>query len=285
MKLCWDNIDTLSLSLRGNFLVNNKTRYLCECTICEELYISSRNNNSYCSNDCKKEYFEGDGNPFYGREHTEEFKNNHSNIMKGMLSGYKNGNYNRKLSKEHRRKISSSKLGIGFKGGCEYVYYDSYSHKLEPYEETRRCPDDENILEVRCYHNKCNKWFIPSRSLVDNRVQTIKGNKENRLFYCSDECRQKCYVFGKHITTLINNNVDIKIRKDQPDLRNIVFERDNWTCQKCNSSKELHCHHFEGIEINPIESADIDNCITLCKKCHKEVHKQDGCKYNQLRCK
>lgn len=35
----------------------------------------------------------------------------------------------------------------------------------------------------------------------------------------------------------------------------------------------LHCHHFEGIEINPIESADIDQCITLCKKCHIWDHK------------
>jgi len=36
---------------------------------------------------------------------------------------------------------------------------------------------------------------------------------------------------------------------------------------------------------NPIESADLDMVITLCKGCHKEVHKLPGCKYNDLKCK
>jgi len=35
---------------------------------------------------------------------------------------------------------------------------------------------------------------------------------------------------------------------------------------------------------NPLESADLDNCVTLCKNCHKEVHGKEGCKYNELRC-
>jgi hypothetical protein len=35
---------------------------------------------------------------------------------------------------------------------------------------------------------------------------------------------------------------------------------------------------------NPIESADIDNCITLCKYCHEEVHQIPGCEYHNLRC-
>ena len=30
---------------------------------------------------------------------------------------------------------------------------------------------------------------------------------------------------------------------------------------------------------------DPDVCTTLCKKCHKEVHAKEGCKYHQLKCK
>ena len=75
-------------------------------------------------------------------------------------------------------------------------------------------------------------------------------------------------------------------REVQPELRQMVLERDGWTCQRCEETEvELHCHHITGILQNPIESADMDNCITLCKKCHKEVHKKDGCKYIELRCK
>ena len=72
----------------------------------------------------------------------------------------------------------------------------------------------------------------------------------------------------------------------------MVLERDQWTCHKCHSSKlennnlELHCHHIDPVVNNPVESADADNCITLCKECHKEVHKTiSGCKYSELKCK
>lgn len=69
----------------------------------------------------------------------------------------------------------------------------------------------------------------------------------------------------------------------------MVLKRDNYTCQKCERHQSilntgLHCHHFEGIKLNPIESADIDMCITLCKPCHKFIHDQAGCKYHELRC-
>ncbi|UCD31605.1 MAG: HNH endonuclease [Desulfobacterales bacterium] len=34
----------------------------------------------------------------------------------------------------------------------------------------------------------------------------------------------------------------------------------------------LYVSLITGVEQSPIESADIDNCITLCKKCHKWAH-------------
>ena len=58
----------------------------------------------------------------------------------------------------------------------------------------------------------------------------------------------------------------------------MVLKRDNYTCQKCKKHQKdlnvgLHCHHKEGILWEPLESADIDQCITLCKNCHIETHK------------
>jgi 5-methylcytosine-specific restriction endonuclease McrA len=76
----------------------------------------------------------------------------------------------------------------------------------------------------------------------------------------------------------------------QPELRKLVLKRDNYTCIKCKKTQDelkvgLHCHHIEGIRHNPIESADVDICVTLCKNCHKKVHKQKGCTYNDFQCK
>ena len=72
--------------------------------------------------------------------------------------------------------------------------------------------------------------------------------------------------------------------------RSDVFTRDNFTCQDCGDSKggNLESHHkktFSSIlqkyEITTIEEAleceklwDINNGITLCKECHKKLHKR-----------
>ena len=80
------------------------------------------------------------------------------------------------------------------------------------------------------------------------------------------------------------------MREVQPELRQIVFERDEYTCIKCGKYQDdldvpLHCHHIEGIVQNPIMSADIDMCVTVCKICHDEIHQEDGCGYNDMKCK
>jgi 5-methylcytosine-specific restriction endonuclease McrA len=73
-----------------------------------------------------------------------------------------------------------------------------------------------------------------------------------------------------------------------PELRKMVLARDEYQCVKCGKSKfetELHCHHITGKVVNPIESLDMDNCVTFCKKCHLLAHKEKGCRYVDLQCK
>jgi 5-methylcytosine-specific restriction endonuclease McrA len=65
----------------------------------------------------------------------------------------------------------------------------------------------------------------------------------------------------------------------------MCLEKDNHTCIKCGSKHKLVCHHIEGIQQNPLESVDLDMVVTVCKKCHKEIHSQEGCKYHELQCK
>jgi 5-methylcytosine-specific restriction endonuclease McrA len=72
-------------------------------------------------------------------------------------------------------------------------------------------------------------------------------------------------------------------REVQNELRQMVLERDNYTCQKCGSTENLQCHHILPVAVEPLLSADVDNCITLCYNCHRKAHKQDGCRYGQLR--
>lgn len=56
--------------------------------------------------------------------------------------------------------------------------------------------------------------------------------------------------------------------------RAAVYERDNYTCQACGSSKSgaLNAHHILPYAKFPHKRFDISNGITLCKECHKKVH-------------
>lgn len=62
------------------------------------------------------------------------------------------------------------------------------------------------------------------------------------------------------------------------DWRAQVYERDNYTCQKCGDATggKLRAHHMEGFDNNPELRTEIRNGITLCERCHKDFHHQYG---------
>lgn len=51
-----------------------------------------------------------------------------------------------------------------------------------------------------------------------------------------------------------------------------VLDRDNYTCQMCNSTRELTVHHIITLKEDITLKHSMDNCITLCRTCHDKVH-------------
>ncbi len=136
--------------------------------------------------------------------------------------------------------------------------------------------------DIYCKCAYCKNYFKPSRSQLISRIKSLIGKEggEHRL-YCSDTCKYLCPIFKQKITPKYFKPDTSRL--DQPELREMVLERDNNQCQRCGSGDNLHCHHITGVEINPIESADIDNCITLCNNCHLLVHSDNGCHYSDFK--
>lgn len=246
MKICWDNLEKIIKISKDKrvFYINGAKYYFHDCCEkCGEPFIGTKKS-KFCSNKCKA--------LFRKNKIRYDILNEKHPLWKG---------------------------GITKSGLC---WYTTYAQKIEKYTEVRRAPDNENILEVKCKY--CGKWFKPIRGLIKETIRAL--NKIGDFsFYCSNECKKACPVFRKRTITpglesTYSNEVQIQLRK-------LVLERDNWTCQKCNLSSntscvELHCHHINPVKLDPIESADIDNCITLCVDCHYEAHKKDGCGNGQL---
>lgn len=189
--------------------------------------------------------------------------------------------------KKHKRKINKST--IKYNSDTLICTHHKIFDSIKSYEDIYIT--EENIPLFLCAY--CGKRFRPKRSSVDIRLRTINGeySGESRL-YCSEECKTSCptYKTSKYPKGFKLNTS----REVDPQIRQMCFERDNWECQKCGANNrdtiegqdgvQLHCHHIKGYAQNKILANDIDNVITLCKECHNEVHRQDGCKYHELRC-
>lgn len=178
--------------------------------------------------------------------------------------------------------VHAKENNVNWRGGEFEVWYDDYKEKLQTFEETRRDPNNQNLLQVKCTY--CGKWINPKRHNVFSRIAWFEGraSNENR-FYCEgDGCKKLCPIYGQELYP--KGYLQNTSREVQPELRQLCFKRDNWTCQRCGATENLHCHHLEGIMQNPIESADLDMVITVCASCHNVIHSQIGCRRSDLRC-
>lgn len=81
--------------------------------------------------------------------------------------------------------------------------------------------------------------------------------------YCSKECRYKSSI-----------RVDSDKRRSYRYKKWItaVYERDNFTCQQCFSSGNIHAHHIKAWSSHPELRYDLSNGITLCQDCHQKIH-------------
>jgi hypothetical protein len=244
----------------------------------------------------------GENNPNYGKRWSdeqrriaseshigispsEETKKKISITLTGIKRGPQSDEHKQKNRESHLGKPSPNKGKTGEKSGVwkggygEVPLYDTHIYHIQPIEECRRNKEDPNILEVKCTY--CGKWFVPTLETVYARRVGINCNDRNR-FYCSKECKSNCPIYNQR--KYPKGFKEATSREVQPELRQMRFALDNYTCQKCEQhGGSLHCHHYEGIWINPIESADLDMCVTLCVDCHMEAHEEIGCRRIDLR--
>jgi hypothetical protein len=60
--------------------------------------------------------------------------------------------------------------------------------------------------------------------------------------------------------------------------KSLVKFFDNYKCRKCGSTKHICCHHINNYSNFKDQRIDTNNGVTLCKNCHKQIHKMFGAK-------
>jgi hypothetical protein len=244
------------------------TIYTKKCPKCKEIKSINEFNKQNSRKDghqstcilCNKQY------RIDNKEYFKQYNNSNKEYFKQKHKEYYNSN--KEYCIQYHKEYMNS-----------FALYKTYTHQLT-IEEEPRLADDGVSLEVKCKY--CGRYHKPTNSNIGHRIRSISGiTKGEKSLYCSTNCKKSCgtYNRSKYPKGFKTNTS----REVQPELRKLVLERDDWKCQTCGKiDVQLHCHHYEGIEINPTESADMDNCITLCNKCHNKLHKD--CDMRRKKC-
>jgi hypothetical protein len=118
----------------------------------------------------------------------------------------------------------------------------------------------------------CSKTFF----CVDSQIK-LRNRKT-----CSMDCRNKLKTIEAEKRAAENPNHlkdpdrSARYSKKMDEWRKKVFERDNYTCQKCNArngngvSVYLEAHHVKQFALYPEIRYEVSNGLTLCKPCHKQ---------------
>ena len=94
--------------------------------------------------------------------------------------------------------------------------------------------------------------------------------------YCRDCYKNENHHWWKGGIT--PKNIEIRASKKYKKWREVVFERDNYTCQKCKKKgMPIQAHHVKSFAKYPELRFVVSNGLTLCIKCHKKTN-------NYLKC-
>lgn len=101
------------------------------------------------------------------------------------------------------------------------------------------------------------------------RTSPCKGKPWSEARRQADNRRKETFVYSS-----IKADNGREYPHDWSEIRGMIYERDNWTCQECGSKcvpygrsetkRVIQCHHIDYDTKNCIE----DNLVTLCLSCH-----------------
>jgi hypothetical protein len=159
---------------------------------------------------------------------------------------------------------------------CMMAYYhsneDINTRRINNIKKTKK-----GILPKQLWTEEANKNRLYKLSISKNRFMPPsplgrKASKETREKLKVLHLGDKNPMWKGGITPI---NKIIRRSSEYKLWRESVFERDNYTCQMCGKrGGVIHPHHIKLFSKFINLRFDVNNGITLCKDCHKKIHKK-----------
>lgn len=293
MRICWDNLENVYLSRRGEFRQNAKisarTLYIKVCEECGEEYLGMKKTSRYCSNSCVRK------------------NKTHTNFTRKKMSiskiGYNNPNFGKAMPEEIKVKIGKANTGKIKSEKCKLKIGEANRGRIVS-TETRQKISAANTGRVKS-KEECIKLSIANTGKshsaeTKRKISLAKKGKftgkdsPNYGKKASDKTRLKLSKLrkGKRLGSknpawnpklTDEDRAHKRISQEYKDWRQNVYKRDRFTCKNCgNNTCVLHAHHIKNYKDNTELRYDIDNGVTLCSKCHIEFHKLFGKEDNNI---
>ena len=203
---------------------------------------------------------------------------------KRLLKMLANNAKNMEWTEEIRNKLSNSQ-SFSLKDWQEkYPFFASI-------EELREDPITGEI-QGHCKNHNCKNskeqggWFILTKTQLSERIRSLEHQRGNdgSYFYCCDECKQQCPLFGLHTDpyTLMDINT-IPLDSEKGIWRQEVLKRQkdklgHNECEYCGNKNLsiLQVHHEKPQKTHSIMAIDPDNGIIACGPENKNCHIKFG---------
>lgn len=172
--------------------------------------------------------------------------------------------------------------------------YSDYSNselveRFFPYRKEKHIGDKSSKLKLKKSEETMNR--IIAEKMTDEVKKRISDNHKNKgLFVGKNNPMYNSKRFGELNPNWkggITSEKETAMRSEEyKEWRKEVFEKDNYTCQCCGKmTHDVEAHHLDNFAEYVEKRYDVDNGITLCKKCHNpnqkgSYHNEKGTLHN-----
>jgi len=168
---------------------------------------------------------------------------------------------------------------------CEFCgsKFERAKSKLDLY-ENHFCSKSCHNSWMRGKSNEVLRERVDTECKYCEKNLSLQKNEIKKRNFCSNECLSNWMsknFSGKNSPAWKGGSPSWR-GSNWETQRQKCLERDDYQCQKCGISKNLHVHHIKPVHQFNTEKDDwwmqankLGNLLTLCKSCHFEVHSNE----------